>query len=79
MSISACFESPRIVRRIYPTQHPCPACNCTKHDVSVRSRPGGNGTTFIYRKCTGCENSYKVRILGMEVENSDGTTRLEFV
>lgn len=72
---------PRIVRRIYPTQHPCPLCGSTRHDPKVRSRPNGTGTSYIYRKCITitCGETYKVPLLAMEIENADGTTRIERV
>lgn len=63
-----------VLRRLYPVQHPCPSCTCTRHEVSVWSRSRGHA--FVYRKCAGCGEVYKVPLLATEVENHDGTTRL---
>lgn len=67
---------PVVLRRLYPVQHPCPVCKCTKHEVSVWSRSRGH--SFVYRKCAAptCGEVYKVALLAVEVENPDGSTKI---
>lgn len=68
-------DDSQILRRFYPSQHPCPKCACTRYDVSVRS-VSRQGHSFIYRKCDSCAYVFKVPLLAMEIENPDGTTHI---
>ena len=66
-----------VLRRIYPIQSPCPRCSCREHIPEKRSHSRGH--SWIYRQCaqTDCGTTYRVPLMATEIENPDGSTRLE--
>jgi hypothetical protein len=77
MAQSAMPSQPRILRRIYASQYPCPACG----SVHLRPRTSSPSREYrvVYRVCAQCAAIVKIPLLGVEIEGPDGRGILQIL